>query len=113
MHLSVHRLGLAAATLTAIATVGVALALDGYVSSHRAASSGAAVPAVSATSAPIPAASLPPELVYVRPAPSPQVIRVTQTAPPAAPKVVHVTVPGTGGEGAEGADGGEHDGGGD
>jgi hypothetical protein len=45
--------------------------------------------------------------VYVRPAPSPEVIHVTKTAPPAPPQVVHVTVPGTGGEGNDGEGGNE------
>jgi len=74
MNASIHRVGLAVATLAAAGTA-------------------------------------PPEVVYVRPAPSPKVIHVTQTPPPAPPHVVHVTVPGTGGE--NNGTGGENDGGGD
>jgi hypothetical protein len=74
MNASIHRVGLAVATLAAAGTA-------------------------------------PPEVVYVRPAPSPMVIHVTQTAPPAPPHVVHITVAGTGGENDGGGDG-ENDGGG-
>jgi hypothetical protein len=115
MHASIHRVGLAVAALAVVVTVGGFFVADGYLSARRSAS---AAPVVSVTSAsPAPstnaAGTIPPEIVYVRPAPSPRVIHVTQTAPPAAPKIVHVTVPGTGGEGGDVESGGESDGGGD
>ncbi len=115
MHPSVHRVGLAAAALAAILSIGGTFAVDGYLAAHGSAPGGAASPTIASAVTPTAAPSLPPEIVYVRPAPSPRVIHVTQTAPPAAPKVVHVTVPGPGGEAGEGSDGpgGEHDGGGD
>ena len=113
MNASIHRTGLVVAVLAVIVTVGGVFAADGYLSAHRAASSPQVAPVVSVASSASAAGSLPPEVVYVRPAPSPKVIHVTQTAPPAPPKVVHVTVPGAGGEGNDGEGGGEHDGGGD
>ena len=113
MNASIHRTGLAIAALAVIVTVGGFFVADGYLAARRTASSSLAVPAVSVTSSPSPAGSLPPEVVYVRPAPSPGVIHVTQTAPPAPPKIVHVTVPGAGGEAGDGEGGGEGGGGGD
>jgi hypothetical protein len=47
----------------------------------------------------------------VRPAPPPAVIHVTQIASPAPKRIVHVTVPGTGGEN-DTESGAENDGGG-
>jgi hypothetical protein len=113
MKASIHRVGLAVAALAVVVTVGGFFVADGYLTARRAISSARVAPAVSTTSSPTAAGTLPPEVVYVRPAPSPQVIHVTQTAPPAPPKVVHVTVPGAGGEGNDGEGGGESDGGGD
>jgi hypothetical protein len=83
---SIHRIGLAVATLTVIVTVGGFFAVDGYVSAQVAATS-----------------SLPPEIVYVRAASSPQTIQLTQTASPGPAQVVHVIVPGADGE----SDGGD------
>jgi len=115
MHASIHRLGLAIAAVTVVVTVGGFFVVDGYLSVRRTAS---AVPVGSTTrAAASPAASaagtVPPEVVYVRPAPSPRVIHVTRTAPPAPAQIVHVIVPGAGGEGNDGERGGETDGGGD
>ena len=81
MNDSIHRVGLAVATLALIVTVGGYFVADGYLSAQAAVAS-----------------SLPPEGVYVRPGPSPKGIHVTQVAPPAPPHVVHITVAGTGGE---------------
>ena len=51
--------------------------------------------AITATSSP----TLGPEIVYVNPVPSPQVVNVTQTQPPAGPPpVIHVVVPSVGGD---------------
>jgi hypothetical protein len=113
MNASIHRVGLAVATLAVVVTVGGYFVADGYLSARRSGSAGPAAagslvpPSPTATAA----GTAPPEVVYVRPAPSPKVIHVTQTAPPAPPHVVHVTVPGTGGE--NNGTGGENDGGGD
>jgi hypothetical protein len=57
---SIHRVGLAVATLTVVVTVGGYFAVDGYISAQAAATS-----------------SLPPEIVYVRAASSPQVVQLT------------------------------------
>ena len=84
---SIHRIGLAVATLTVVVTVGGFFAVDGYVSAQVAATS-----------------SLPPEIVYVRAASSPQTIQLTQTAPAGPAQVVHVIVPGADGE-SNGGDG--------
>ena len=94
MNDSIHRVGLAVATLALIVTVGGYFIADGFLSAQAAVAS-----------------SLPPEVVYVRAAPAPQVMQVTQMAPPAPPHVVHVTVAGTGGANDGGGDG-ENDGGG-
>jgi hypothetical protein len=77
MNDSIHRVGLAVATLAVVVTVGGSFAVDGYLSAQAAATS-----------------SLPPEIVYVRAASSPQTIQLTQTAPAGPAQVVHVIVPG-------------------
>ncbi len=112
MNASIHRVGLAVAALAVVVTLAGFFAVDGYLSARGSVSQQVS-PAVAMTAPPSSSASLPPEVVYVRPAPSPRVIHITQTAPPAPPKVVHVTVPTAGGEGTDGEGGGEHDGGGD
>ncbi len=113
MNVSIHRGALFIAALAAIVAVGAVLALDGYINARQQTPLPAAAVAAAAAPTSSAAGSPPPDVVYVRPAPSPQVIHVTQTAPPAPPKIVHVTVPGTGG-GEGGGDGGfEHEGGND
>ncbi len=107
MNSSVHRLGLVVAALAVIATVGGFSLAQSYLSSRAAAATAAPVTATAAPTAAL--GTLPPDIVYVRPAPPPKVIHVTQTAPPAKPKVIHVTVPTPSG----GDDGGGDDGGGD
>ena len=98
MNGSVHRAGLAVAALVVVVIVAGFFVTDGYLSAGRTASP--APPGAAASVSPSPSATgtLPPEVVYVRPAPSPQVIHVTKTAAPAPPQIVHVTVPGSGGE---------------
>ncbi|MGO9178643.1 MAG: hypothetical protein ACLQBX_17405 [Candidatus Limnocylindrales bacterium] len=115
MNASIHRVGLAIAAVTVVVTVGGLFVVDGYFSARRTAST---APVGSITDTAVsPAASagrtVPPEVVYVRPAPSPKVIHITRTAPPAPAQIVHVSVPGAGGEGNERERGGETDGGGD
>jgi hypothetical protein len=107
---SIHRVGLVVAALVAILTIAGALIVQGYTSAQdaaRASSTQAATQSSgqSATST----ASLDPEIIYVAPAPTPAVITVTHTAPPAGnvpppvnaaatPPVIHVVVtapPGT------------------
>ena len=84
---SIHRVGLAVATLAVVVTIGGYFAVDGYISAQAAATT-----------------SLPPEIVYVRAAPSPQTIQLTQTAPPGPAQVVHVIVPGADSESNGGDD---------
>jgi hypothetical protein len=86
----IHRAGLTIAGLSTAVLVAGAFVAQGYVAAMQ------SVPtAVTATATP----TLGPEIVYVNPAPTPAVIAVTQTAPPAgAPPVIHVIVPSTGGE---------------
>ena len=84
---SIHRVGLAVATLAVVLTVGGSFAVDGYLSAHSSASS-----------------SLAPEVVYVRAASSPQVVQLTQTAPAGPARVVHIIVSGADGEGNGGGD---------
>ena len=103
MNASVHRFGLVVAALAVIATVGGFSLAQSYLGSRAAAAT-----AAPAATTPAPTAApetLPPDVVYVRPAPPPQVIHVTRTAPPPKPKVVHVTVPTP-----SGGDGGGDDG---
>ncbi len=90
---SIRRLGLAVASaVTAAAVAGVFVA-QGYLSAQQAAAQTG--PGAAATTT----AASTPETIYVRPAPSQQVIQITQTAPPAGPPpVIHVIVPSTGGE---------------
>jgi hypothetical protein len=113
MNDSIHRVGLTVATLALIVTVGGYFIADGFLSARHTASAGpaAAVTRVPPSPTATAAGTAPPEVVYVRPAPSPKLIHVTQTAPPAPPHVVHITVAGTGGENNGGGDG-ENDGGG-
>jgi len=105
MNLSIHRIGLVVAAAAVVITVGGALVADGYVSARKSVTT-PVVPAVSSTATPATAAPLEPQLVYVRPAPPPQVIHVTEKAPVAAPKVVHVVVASRSGGGDE-SDGSE------
>jgi hypothetical protein len=83
----IHRVGLAIASLAVVVTVGGYFVVDGYRSAQASA-----------------AASAPPAVVYVRAAASPAVVRLTRTAPAAPAQVIHVTVPGTGGETDGGGD---------
>jgi hypothetical protein len=105
MNASIHRLGLAVAALAVVVTVGGFFVADGYLTARPAVSADPAVSDGSVSPSPATTGTLPPEVVYVRPAPSPEIIHVTKTAPPAPPRVVHVTVPGTGGEGDDGEGG--------
>lgn len=86
--ISVRRLSVTVASVATAAAVAGVFVVQGYVSAQQStAQSGSAAGAVS------------PQTVYVRPAPSPQVIHVTQTTQPAGPPpVIHVVVPSTGGE---------------
>ncbi len=87
MNDSIHRVGLAVATLAVVVTVGGYFVVDGYRSAEAAAAS-----------------YLAPAVVYVRAAPSPQVVQLTQTAPAAPAQVIHVIVPNAGGETDAGGD---------
>jgi hypothetical protein len=87
MNDSIHRLGLAVATLAVVVMVGGYFMVDGYRSAQAAAAS-----------------SLPHEVVYVRAAPAPQVVQLTQTAPSAPAQVVRVIVPNADGETDGGGD---------
>jgi hypothetical protein len=94
MNGSVSRVGLAVGTFAVMLTVGGAYLAEGYLSAQGAASAVGAMPTTTDSPTPSGTGTLPPELVYVRPAPPPQVIHVTKSASPAKPRVVHVTVPG-------------------
>jgi hypothetical protein len=108
MHASIHRTGLVIAALAVVTFVGGALIADGYLGARNQASAGPASATVQGPPLPTAAAdSAPPQVVYVRPAPSPKVIHVTQPAPAAPPRVVHVTVPGTGSENESESEGGD------
>jgi hypothetical protein len=101
MKLSVHRVALGTATAVAIASFAAFVVVGGQLTAQHAASAAAAAVSTTTTVAArgtSPAAVPAPQTVYVRPAPSPQVIQVSQTAPPVPPTVVTVTVPSAGGE---------------
>lgn len=107
MHASIHRAALAVSGVAVVTVVGGFLIADGYLAARGQAAGGLATSTVQGPLASMAAAaSASPQVVYVRPAPSPQVIHVTQPAPAAPPRVVHVTVPGTGGENDGGSEGG-------
>jgi len=93
---TIHRAGLKIAGLTTAVTVAGVFAAQGYMAARQ------SIP----TAAPItPAPTLGPEIVYVNPAPTPAVIQVTQTAPPATGgAVIHVIVSSKGDDDAEGSD---------
>jgi hypothetical protein len=99
MNASIHRAGLAIAALAVVTMIGGIFIADGYLHARGQPTSGPAVGAAQEQPAPTAAAgTAPPEVVYVRPAPPPAVIHVTQVAPRPPKRIVHVTVPGTGGE---------------
>ncbi len=98
MNASIHRAGLAIAALAVTTFIGGSLIADGFIQASAQAAGGPAVVAAQDQSTPIAAGSAPPEVVYVRPAPPPAVIHVTQVSPQTPKRIVHVTVPGTGSE---------------
>jgi hypothetical protein len=98
MTTSIHRVGLAVAAVVTVVTVAGMYVADGYLSAQGAASSTASTPTGNVSSSPSATGTVPPEVVYVRPAPPPKVIHVTKAAPPKAPQVIHVTVPTAPGE---------------
>lgn len=104
---SIHRIGLAIAALATTALIAGVLVIQGYVDAGNAArQTPSAVTAAATTTDPM---STPdPTTVYVNPAPSPSVISVVQTAPPAAnPPVIHVVVPPPGGGDDDGGGSGD------
>lgn len=92
---SIHRIGLTIAGLVTGTAIAAAFVADGYISAHQTAAAVAAATAGQSATADA-TGTLGPETVYVRPAPSPSVIQVTQTATPGAQPVIHVIVPGGG-----------------
>jgi hypothetical protein len=94
---SIHRAGLAIASLVTVATVAGAYGVRGYVAAQDAAAT--ASPAALAAADPTVDPTLAPETIYVNPLPTPQIVQATQTAQPGTtPRYVHVFVPGSGGE---------------
>jgi hypothetical protein len=103
---SVHRVGLTIAGLATTVLIAAVFVVQGYVSAQQAAAT-ASANAATPTPAPTATPTLEPRTIYIDPVPTPSVISITQTAPPAArqkPPVVHVVVPSTGGD-----DDGGHD----
>lgn len=94
---TIHRAGLTIAGLATAVVVAGAFVAQGYAAAQQ------AIPSVAPVAA---APTLGPEIVYMNPAPTPALVRVTQTAQPGAtPPVVHVIVPSKGDDGSEGSDG--------
>jgi hypothetical protein len=87
----IHRIGLAVAAAMTSLTVMAAVAIQGYTSAPRPAQAAAAQQAAAetptATEAATEAATLSPETIYVKPAPTPAIVKVTRTAPPAPPAI--------------------------
>ena len=108
MHAAIHRAALAISALAVVTLVGGFLIADGYLAARSQSAAAPASTALEATPASTATtATAPPEVVYVRPAPPAAVIHVTQTAPPARQRIVHVTVPSTSGENEAGSEGGD------
>jgi hypothetical protein len=105
---SIHRTGVAIAGLLAIAVMATAVFLQGGGSRDSVAQAAAADPATDApTSSPT---SLDTQTIYINPVPTPEVVRVVHTPPPAkrakaTQPVIHIIVPGpTGDDDGEGDD---------
>ena len=102
---SIHRIGVTIAGFATVATVAGAFGVRSYVAGRDAAAQATAQVAVAAASTTDPTASLVPQTIYVNPLPTPPVIHVVQTAPPGGrPRIIHVVVPGAGGEHDGGSD---------
>jgi hypothetical protein len=97
---SIHRLGVTIAGVATIATVAGAFVVQGYAAAQQTTSQ-----ATATIGTPAATASLGPEIVYVNPVQSPQVIHVTKTQPPAQqPPAIHVVVPSVHGDDNGGGD---------
>lgn len=92
---STHRVGVTIATVVTAATVAAALGIRSYVAAQDAAAQAREQALTAVPQAVDPTASLAPETIYVNPLPTPEVIHVTQTAPPARRVRVHAFVPGS------------------
>jgi hypothetical protein len=83
----IHRIGLAVAAAMASLTVMAAVAIQGSTSAPLPAQATAAQQAAAetpaATEAATDPATLSPETIYVQPAPTPAIVKVTRTTPPA------------------------------
>ena len=86
---TIHRAGLTIAGAAAVVTVGGALVVDGYMGARSAAAQATAsiqtaIATPGATSAASPTPTLEPITIYVKPVPTPAVIKITRTvaAPP-------------------------------
>ncbi len=116
---SIHRIGLAIASLATVLVVGSAFVIGGYLSASTIASAATASsgPTYAPTEAPttMAAPTLDPETIYIESAPTPATVTIGKTAPPATgtipkptpkttPPVIHVVVPGPTGEDDGGGD---------
>lgn len=107
----IHRTGLIVAGLAAVLMVAGTLVADGYQGAQRAAA--IATSGQQGTPTETPTDSTAPETIYVNPAPTPDTVTITNTAPPqpgsqgTAP-VIHVVVPNPAG-GDDGAESGGDD----
>jgi hypothetical protein len=102
---SIHRIGFTIASLATAATIAGAFVVQGYVAAQQAAQQQAQQTAQQQAMALVAQASASPapQLVYVKPLPTPQVITPVQpTQPPQ--QVIHIIVPSAGGD-----DGGSDD----
>lgn len=87
---SIHRIAVTIAGLLTAAAIGGVFVVQGYVSAQEA----TPAPTTEATAEPTASPTLDPEVIYINPVPTPQIINVTKTARPVkkAP-VIHVVVP--------------------
>jgi hypothetical protein len=104
---SIHRLGVTIAGFATVLMVAGVFVVEGYmdaketVATSTAQASQMADPTTDAT------VSLTPKTIYVNPLPTPQVIQAAQPPAPAQqpqPPVIHVVVPGFGGDDGGGSD---------
>jgi heme/copper-type cytochrome/quinol oxidase subunit 2 len=93
----IHRVGLTIAGIAAAVTVAGAFVVQGYVAAQQ-----AQTQATAAATAEAAATTLPTQIVYIKPAPTP--VAQATPAPVQQPPVIHVVVPGFGDDG--GRDGG-------
>jgi hypothetical protein len=96
--MSIHRIGVTVASIVTVAAIGGAFVVQGYVAAEQAAAQAAATSQAVAQAT----ANASPEIVYISPPLPTPAATPTPTLPPA--PIIHIIVPGPGGD-----DGGHDD----